>query len=542
MKRIVGIVAALAVLAVGTAGTEGALAAPAPVPQAHAGLTWGPCEKEASADDALGGAKAGGTARAEAPAPAVECAMVRVPLDHREPMGQTIKIALNRVKGSVSRDHNHLGTLLVNPGGPGASGRELTKYVAAALPPKLAARYDIVGFDPRGVGASEPALRCVDAAEFYKPPRADAVPRTKADEQLLLDRARTYAERCGNLWAWMLPHMNTENAARDIDRIRAELGERQISYLGYSYGTYLGAAYATLFPERVKRLVLDSSVDPKAVWYEANLAQDRSFDRRHRDFLTWAAENNKVYKLGRTVKQTSFAWYQMRSRLRERPAGGVVGPSELDDTFAVGGYTDAVWPALAQAWSRYVRKGEVEQLVNAYKQHGAREADDENGYAVYLSVQCRDAAWPLDWADWRKDMTELHRRAPFMTWPNAWYNAPCAFWSVPGGTPVKLQGSRDLPPILMVQSKGDAATPYVGSLNMRRLFPTSRMLVESGGNHGVSLAGNRCVDRALADYLTDGTLPRPGAACPALPSPRPAARMSSGLPQSHERLTEVIGR
>lgn len=540
MKRFVGIIAGAAVLAVGVVGVEETGTAPA---SAEGTVVWGPCEKsEPLVNDVLGGLGVTGPARAEPASPGVECASVRVPLDYRSPWGQSITLALNRIKGSVSRDHNHLGTLLVNPGGPGASGRDLAEYVAANLPEKLVARYDIVGFDPRGVGHSQPALHCVDPDKYFAPPRPDAVPHNQREEDVLLGRAKDYADRCGNLWAWMLPYMTTENAARDLDTIRAALGEPQISYLGYSYGTYLGAVYATLFPDRVKRLVMDSTVDPRTVWYKANLAQDRSFDRRHHDFLAWTAKNNKVYKLGSTAKQASFAWYSMRNRLRERPAGGVVGPSELDDTFTMAGYTDTVWPQMAQAWSQYVRKGQVKGLVDVYNLHGKQDQEDENGYAVYLGVQCRDAAWPRTWSTWREDMVRLHRKAPFMTWPNAWFNAPCAFWSVPGGTPPEIHGSAELPPILMIQSKGDAATPYEGAVYTRGLFPTARMVVESGGNHGVSLAGNRCVDRHLVAYLNDGTVPGKTATCPANPAPRPLTRMAAGSPRGHERLTEVIGR
>lgn len=539
MKRVVGIVASVAMLVVGVGGTQGAVATTTTKP----GIVWGPCVKEPSLiDQMLGGLGVAAKAHEpEPPAPGVECATLRVPLDPATPYGQTIKLALNRIKGKVSRDHNHLGTLLVNPGGPGASGLDLAQYVASALPAGLADRFDVIGFDPRGVGKSEPALRCVDPEEYYAPPRPDHVPRTKRDESTLIGRAKEYAGRCGNLWAWMLPHLTTENAARDIDAIRAALGEEQISFLGYSYGTYLGAVYATLFPSRVKRLVLDSTVDPQGVWYRANLAQDYAFDARHRDFLAWTARNSGVYHLGDTAKQTTFAWYSMRDRLRQRPAGGVVGPSELDDLFTVGGYSNAVWPELAQAWSGYVRKGKVDGLLDAYNTHAKNDKDDENGYAVYLGVQCRDAAWPRDWSRWRADMTRLHRKAPFMTWSNAWYNAPCAFWSTPGGTPVTIKAAKELPPILMVQSRHDAATPYEGAVNMRRLFPSARMIVEPGGNHGISLAGNRCVDRALIAYLKDGSLPQ-RLTCAGLPDPRPARRMAAGGTLGHERLTELLGR
>ncbi|MEU8103353.1 alpha/beta hydrolase [Nonomuraea muscovyensis] len=530
VKRCVRVVAAVAVLAGGVVSAQGGAATPAVAARARPvqALAWEACP--ADGRDVA--------AARQVRTPGTECATLRVPLDHRDPSGRAITLAVNRIKATKPRDGHHLGTLLVNPGGPGASGRSLAEHVARTLPPRITERYDVVGFDPRGVGLSRPAMRCVDPEVYYAPPRPDAVPRGADDEQVLLGRAAEYAERCGSLWAWLLPHMTTEAVARDLDVLRAALGEERISYLGYSYGTYIGAVYATLFPDRVNRLVLDSSVDPGGVWYQTNLAQNLAFDRRHRDFLAWTARNNRVYRLGSDARQTTFAWYAMRARLRERPAGGVVGPSELDDMFTVGGYTDRVWPELAGAWSSYVRRGDARGLLAAYERHGRQDAEDENGYAVYLSVQCTDAAWPRDWNAWRADMARQHRRAPFMTWPNAWYNAPCAFWPAQAGTPVAIKGSPALPPILMLQSRGDAATPYAGALEMRERFPTARMVVDQGGNHGVSMAGNTCVDRHLAAYLADGTVPARGATCAPVPAPRPAARMAGGGAKGHDRLTE----
>ncbi|GAA2805628.1 hypothetical protein GCM10020219_091680 [Nonomuraea dietziae] len=287
--------------------------------------------------------------------------------------------------------------------------------------------------------------------------------------------------------------------------------------------------------------MLDSTVDPKGVWYKANLAQNLAFERRHRDFLAWTAKHNAVYRLGRTVKETSFAYYSMRHRLAARAAGGKVGASELDDLFTLGGYANQMWPSLAGAWSRYVRQGDVQGLVEVWKQHGQNSAEDENGYAVYLGVQCTDASWPRTWTTWRTDMARLHRVAPFLTWPNAWYNAPCAFWATPAGTPVTLRAARELPPILMIQSRRDAATPYEGAVNMRGLFPSARMLVVPGGNHGVALGGDSCVDQHLFRYLEDGSLPSARANCPGVPEPTPMARMAAG-DAPHLRLMEALGR
>ncbi|MEU8266866.1 alpha/beta hydrolase [Sphaerisporangium sp. NPDC049002] len=519
MKRVFGVAAIMTVLVTGlTGGTSGASAAP------RAGVAWGPCQGPRSVVE-------------------VECASVRVPLDYAKPGGPTIGLALNRIKGSASHGH----VLLVNPGGPGASGVGLSRYVAAALPKDVSARYDVIGFDPRGVGSSEPALTCADPKEHFAAPRVDQVPSNDAAESALLSRAKQYAEACGSRWSWLLPHLTTENSARDMDMIRQALGQQKLSYLGYSYGTYLGAVYATLFPNRVRRLVLDSVVDPEGVWYDSNIAQDYAFDRRHRDFLDWVSRHNDVYHLGRTATEVSAAWYAMRAHLGARPAGGLVGPSELDDIFTVGGYTNAVWPQFAGAFAGYVKKGKPEGLVAAYNQHVDHDAAAENNYAVYLAVQCRDAEWPRDWSRWWSDTLKVNAKAPFMAWSNAWYNAPCAFWPEKGGTPVRVGGVAHLPSVLLIQSRQDAATPYPGALRVRGRFPSSRLVVEAGGNHGVSLGGNTCVDRYLAAYLRDGSVPggaaqapghQPDATCPTGPEPRPIVPMSAG--PGHLRLTKVI--
>lgn len=511
MKRVIAVAAGATVLATGLVWTAGADAYGAAgratgqgrVPES---LRWGGCDEPAAGE---GERKA-------------ECAMVEVPLDHSKPSGRRLRLAVNRFRATGPRSAR-LGVLLVNPGGPGASGRELAAYMAQNLPEQVTARYDIVGFDPRGVGGSKPALSCVDPKRYYRPPRPDNVPRDAREEAVLLRRARAYAESCGSRWSWLLPHMTTENAARDMDVIRRALGERTISYLGYSYGTYLGAVYATLFPDRVRRMVLDSVVDPTGVWYANNLAQNTAFERRHRDFLAWVAEHHRVYRLGATAERTTAAWYRMRAKLRTRPANGVIGPTELDDLFTVAGYTDAIWPKLARAFSDYVRRDDATRLLKAFRRYvrnGTAEA--ENGYAVYLAVECRDAPWPRDWATWRADSRRLNATAPFLTWANTWYNAPCAFWPVPSGTPVTV-GRAKLPPILMLQSRRDAATPYQGALRMQRLFPTARLVTVGGGNHGVTLNGNACVDRAVTSYLLAGKVPgRRGATCRRASAPVPA--------------------
>ncbi|MFD3781054.1 alpha/beta hydrolase [Streptomyces sp. NPDC058612] len=447
--------------------------------------------------------------------PTLQCASLKVPLDHDRPGGRQISLALTRVPHTAASSQ---GPLLVNPGGPGGSGRALAGFVASALPQDVAAQYDVIGFDPRGVGKSEPVLDC--AAGHFKPVRPDSVPRDAATERANLERVRSFAESCGTRHADVLPHVGTVSAARDIEAVRIALGAERISYFGYSYGTYLGAVYAKLHPGRVHRLVLDSVVDPAGVWYEDNLAQDRAFDARHKAFLAWVAKYDATYRLGTDPEEVEERWYAMRESLRATPAGGKVGPAELEDTYMPGGYYNGYWPNLAEAFAAYARDEDPKPLVAAYERFGAVEPSAGNGYSVYTAVQCRDSAWPKDWNRWRADMWRTHAEAPFMTWNNAWYNAPCAFWPAESLRAPDVTNT-GLPPALLLQATEDAATPFGGALSMRdRLKGSALVVEEGGGNHGIALTGNKCLDEKVAAYLRTGTAA--DATCPAQPAPTPA--------------------
>lgn len=474
--------------------------------------------------------------------PKLQCATLKVPLDHDDPAGRSITLALTRVPHTAK---TFQGPLLVNPGGPGGSGRTMAGYVAASLPPKVAAEYDVIGFDPRGVGRSEPALDCRPG--HFAPVRPDSVPRGADAEKVAVERARGFAEACGDKYADVLPYIDTVSTARDLDAIRDALGAPKVTYLGYSYGTYLGAVYARLYPDRVRRMALDSVVNPHGVWYEDNIAQDYAFDTRHKDFMAWVARQNAVYKLGTDPAAVEAAWYRMRDTLREAPAGGKVGPGELEDTFLPGGYYNGYWPRLASAFSSYVNDGDAAPLTEAYEKYGEADASADNGYSVYTSVQCRDAAWPRDWNVWRKDSWDVHAKAPFSTWNNAWYNAPCAFWPVPALTPPDVTNDQ-LPPTLILQATEDAATPYEGGMALHRLLRGSSLVVEEGGgNHGVTLGGNDCLDDHLAAYLATGTVPRAkdgaevDAVCEALPEPEPEPLAAAGKKKATEKSGKRVG-
>ncbi|MEW9527668.1 alpha/beta hydrolase [Microbispora sp. NPDC049125] len=461
----------------------------------------------------------------------IECAMVEVPLDYDHPRGEKIKIAVSRKKATDTAHYQ--GAVLFNPGGPGGSGLAYPAVMEARLGAALAAQYDLIGFDPRGVGSSEPALRC--DPHFFDPVRPDYVPGTPAEELAWVKRSKGYAEACGKTYGDLLNHMTTVDAATDMDQIRKALGHKQISYVGYSYGTYLGATYATLFPNRVRRLVLDSIVNPERVWYGANIDQNHAFEARAKDFFAWIAKYDATYHLGTTGDQAEKAFYSARAALEASPAAGRVGPDELDDTYLAGGYLKSRWPRLADALSKYVTANDAAPLVEAYGLYGDSSGDD-NGFAVYAAVECSDTRWPRDWGTWHRDMWESYRTAPFLTWGNAWYNAQCAFWPARAGHAPRIDGKK-VASALLFQDTKDAATPYQGGVEMHRRFPTSRLVVmDGGGNHGLTGRGNACVDDIWKAYLADGTLPasRPGpdVHCAPFADPvPPAATLQKSAPQ-----------
>lgn len=453
------------------------------------------------------------------------CASLSVPLNYSKPSGRKITIALSEIPATAPASKRQ-GILLVNPGGPGASGLSLASFVAQGLQPSVASEYDIIGFDTRGVGASVPALHCDPA--FFSRERPAYVPRSAAAEKVLIGRAKAYAAGCRKRFGWLLPYMTTANIARDMDQIRAAMGQSKLSYFAYSYGTYIGQVYATLFPHRVYRMVLDSTVDPTGTWWKDNIQQDYAFQGRMNAFLSWVARYDNVYHLGSTASQVSHTWYRALAEVTAHPVaespGPAIGPAELTDTFVAGGYTDSYWPAMAGALSKYLR-GSDSQLISVFDQIGKTP---ENEFAVYNAVECADVAWPRAWSYWNAVNRRVYRSAPLETWDNVWFNAACAFWPVHGpAKPMKI-GAPGLPGILMLQGTKDAATPYAGAQNAHRALPTARMVVvQGGGNHGQSLSypPNTCVNGYLNRYLATGALPsKPGlvnAVCPALPPPSP---------------------
>ena len=508
MKRLLAAATAAGLVAMGAVASD-ARAEPtrSGTGPATTAITWATCDKPA-----LVARKA-------------ECGFLTVPLDYTKPTGATIKLAVSRVRHKTATAE-YQGVMLVNPGGPGGSGVGLS-ILGDFVPNHAGDAYDWIGFDPRGVGASRPALSCDSTYAGYNRPAY--VPGTVALEKTWLSRAKGYARACKATGGPLLAHLKTTDTVADMDSIRRALGAKQINFYGFSYGTYLGQVYATLHPQQVRRMVLDGNVDPSRVWYGANLDQDFAFDKNMRTYFGWVAKYDSVYHLGRTGAAVQRLFYATQAKLAAKPASGIIGPDELTDVFLQAGYYVFGWLDVAAAFSAYVKKGDPAKLKALYDKSNTQQKGSDNGYAIYLAVQCTDVQWPKRWATWRTDNWRVHRAAPFETWGNAWYNAPCLNWGARAGVPVAVNGAK-APPILLISESRDAATPFTGSLELRRRFPRS-VLVEgvAGTTHAGSLFGGACVDGVVAGYLATGVLPRRVKAnrsdkqCKPLPQPNPAA-------------------
>jgi len=463
-----------------------------------------------------------------------ECAKIEVPLDYDHPDGTKIKLAISRQKHTAK---NYQGVMLVNPGGPGGSG--LVYSVFRDFIPKGGGQsYDWIGFDPRGVGDSEPALSCDPGYAGYDRPRY--VPASPALSEAWFARTNAYTDACAKKNGPILDHLTTVDSAKDMESIRKALGEKKINYLGFSYGTYLGQVYGTLYPSRLRRAVFDGTVDPRDIWYDANLEQDKAFDRNIDIWFGWVARHDSTYHLGKTQAAVRSLFYSTEEKLYADPVaakGGKLGGSEWVDAFLYAGYYQSTWTGLADTFSGFVNDDDVAALESAYLDASGYDPDNpaaDNGYAVYLGVQCTDTkSWPQKWSTWEKDNWKIFPDAPYETWANAWYNEPCRHW--PGKThkELKIDGSQ-VKSLLMVNETLDAATPYPGSIEVRKRFKGARLIAEPGGTtHSGSLSGNACVDDRIADYLLTGKLPkrrsgnRADVTCAPLPQPEPATDASA---------------
>ncbi|MFJ6391982.1 alpha/beta hydrolase [Streptomyces sp. NPDC091972] len=461
----------------------------------------------------------------------VQCGTVSVPLDYARPDGRQIRLTVSRVRATQKDPRNskrrvpRQGALVYNPGGPGGSGMYFP--LVGALPEwkGLAAAYDLVGYAPRGVGRSAP-LSCTDPEQFFKAPTQAPTHPSESYKKERIAQAKAYARGCARRAGAALPYYTSLNNARDLDVLRAALGEQRLTFMGASYGTYFGALYAALFPSHVRRMVFDAAVNPapEQVWYRNNLDQSAAFEGRWADFREWVARHDDVYGLGATAQEVLHSYEKAAARLAAEPAGGKVGPGQLQGAFLSAGYYDDLWPHRARALSAYL-KGDPKPLIQQAGPHQEAAKEAENSNAVYTAVECNDASWPTDWKVWDRDNTRLARVAPFETWDNVWLNLPCAYWPATRQEPLDVRtGPGELPPTLILAAERDAATPYDGALEMHRRLSGSVLVTErDAGTHGIAGGPNACVNGYLDAYLLEGRLPVRRAACAPHPEPTPKA-------------------
>lgn len=519
MKKwfLAALVAAVSTASGGVAASAAATAPSAP----RAGIGFGACPSDLAQSY-----------------PDLTCAKVSVPVDYADPGKGSTSVLISK---RAARDPaKRRGTLLVDPGGPGAGGAayvgKLTKPDAAGatrLPAAVLDSYDVIGLDPRGVAHSADPVSCVDPS-YLAGPRPD--PDAAANRAAYWTYWTGFARGCEDKSGSLLAHVGTRDVARDMDRIRADLGESKISYLGFSYGTYLGAVYGTMFPGRVDRMVLDGNVDPtpEKMWYRAALAQDAAVQKRFESWEAWAAKYDGTFHLGTTAEQVASAWNRTLADFRKSPHGAV-GANELLTTVLGMMYDDSSFQPLAQAVADYTRNGDDAGLVGLATP--GTTADAERSTASYTAVICRDAAWPADKSTYETDAAKEAATSQF-AWSNMWSSGtPCRDWPVAHEQRV-LPDGKGLPPILMFNATGDPATPYAGALRMHRALPSSVLVTEKdSGKHCVFAnplsETNADAQRIGADYLVDGKLPGGDTTIPghALPVPSQAtARKAVGVP------------
>ncbi|MEU8705624.1 alpha/beta hydrolase [Streptomyces sp. NPDC048565] len=453
-------------------------------------LRWGPCPEGASA-------------------PRLECSTLEVPLDHSDPGGRQIEIAVSRL--ASEKPSQRRGVLLTNPGGPGGSGLTYPAVLAASkLPQEVLDSYDIIGFDPRGVGRSSP-MTCDLTQEQQQRGNFPPYAYTAGDVTREVGYARKIAEQCRNSsTAWMLPHTTTAETARDMDDLRAALGEPKVSYLGASYGSYLGAVYATLFPGRGDRIVLDSNMGPGGYDVTAMRSFALGMEDRFPDFAAFASEHPE-YGLGSTPKQVTAKFYELVERLDTKPVEGVDGIAFRGYTFEQL-YVDALMPRLAEFWQAVDTGGELplpEQTP---------AADVENLLASRFAVACGDSRWPGTVLEYQRNAAVDRLRYPMLGGSTASIN-PCAFWPRERTEPpVRITG-RGPSNVLMVQNERDPGTPLAGARELRRaLGGRATMVTADQGGHGVyPFSGNTCVKDAATTFLTTGERPARDLACAAEP-------------------------
>ncbi|MEJ3743630.1 alpha/beta hydrolase [Actinomycetes bacterium KLBMP 9797] len=447
-----------------------------------------------------------------------ECATVAVPQDWAAPAGgQTFDVALMRARSSEQQDR--IGSLVINPGGPGASGIDTAVYLSfgeavGGLPDEVLRRFDIVGFDPRGVGRSSP-VECISDADLDASFGSDPDPDTQAEFDALVALNQRIGQGCATKYGDRLRLYSTEQAARDMDAVRAAVGDQKLTYLGYSYGTLLGATYAQLFPQRVRALVLDGAVDPQQDLLAGSESQAKGFELALSNFAAWCA---------RTAGRCPIA-PDARAAVTAAMDKARTAPARDGDREATAGwilyaviaslYTEDRWPELAEAIDD-LQNGDPEavfELADSYVERDNRGRYSNLFDAAFPTVSCADEDSTVSAAQARTLQGQWRAKYPVFGAPLAVGLLACASWPGPRD-PYPTGPATGAPPILVVGTTGDPATPYEQTAKLASMLGVGTVLTWEGEGH-TAYPQTECVRDAVDGYLINLRTPPVGQRCPA---------------------------
>ncbi|HET9078783.1 MAG TPA: alpha/beta hydrolase [Acidimicrobiales bacterium] len=440
-----------------------------------------------------------------------QCATIAVPRNPRNPAQGTIGMALDRRPASGHK----IGSLLINPGGPGVSGVDFLPAAVGYLNRDLLAHFDVIGFDPPGVGRTAP-VTCLDSAGLEKYYSTDPVPSTPGALASYLDEFRTFDAGCQQRSGAELPYVSTVDAAMDMDVIRRDVGDAGLSYLGFSYGTLLGATYAGLYPTRVRAMVLDGAIDPALPVIKGLDVQSAALEGDLDSFFSWcAAHSSCQWKPGPDPVGTFQA---MLNRVRSSPlpvqgTSRTVGAAALLYGTAWGLYSTTVWPFLGSALAQ-AAAGDGTEIMQLFDSYTGRQKDGSytNEFEANTAVNCLDAPAPSV-SSVEAAAPAARAAAPVFGVANLYSEMACSLWPVPATGrpgPIAATGS---PPIVVVGTTGDPATPYSEAQALASELAKGVLLTRVGEGH-TAYPYSACVRSAVDAYLIDLTVPRAGTRCP----------------------------
>ncbi|MFI9774766.1 alpha/beta hydrolase [Streptomyces sp. NPDC051956] len=474
-------------------------------------LSWKDCPAPSESEG-------GGPAPSPLPGGATwQCATMEAPLDWDKPEGDTIGIALIRAKTSGAKD-KRIGSLIFNFGGPGGSGVTTLPAFGNEYT-KLRTRYDLVSFDPRGVGRSD-GVKCENDQQLDKYFQQDAIPDDTAQAKKLVSNVTQFNDACERNSGKVIPHVATTDAARDMDLMRQVLGDDKLHYFGISYGTELGGVYAHLFPKNVGRATFDGVVDPTQNSEESSLGQAKGFQLALDNYAKDCTSKVEDCPVGDTPAEVKAKIAKLLEDLDSKPIPGIF-PRELTQTAATNGiaqslYSKDFWEYLTEGLAQaYEGDGKILMLLSDSMNGRNEDGKYSNLQAANVAVNCADDKPRYTPADVRSKLPEFRAASPLFGDFLAWGMLSCTDWAVAGAAEHPDVSAAGSAPIVVVGNTGDPATPYEGAKKMVDALGdgVGVQITYEGQGHGAYDSGNKCVRGAVDGYLLNGTVPKAGTVC-----------------------------